>query len=233
MTVLFARAMPSARRRRSFLMRVASSTDGTRTRFGYTRSAQVPEPLAAGATRDRDLAAHHQALEHLRHVAAVRPAARLPRHDARVRDVARSSGPEAPSRSRTSRRNESLSRRARRASAPTAATRQRRRGRARRRPSAGRARCARTASARRAPAGAARAGTTSRGASRRRGRRRRDRRRRVDLEQRQVRDDLDEIGRALRVEQLRANRDAARLFTAELEHGHDARLSTQETRPPF
>ena len=48
-----------------------------------------------------------------------------------------------------------------------------------------------------------------------------------------MRDDVDEIGWAVRVEKLRANRDAARLFTAEREHGHDARLSTQQTRPPF
>ena len=49
----------------------------------------VPQPLAPDTARDRDLASHHQALQHLRDVAVVRPAGRGPGDDARVRDVAR------------------------------------------------------------------------------------------------------------------------------------------------
>ena len=48
----------------------------------------VPQPLPSDTSGDRDLAAHHQELEHLGDVAVVRPAGRGPRHDARVRDVA-------------------------------------------------------------------------------------------------------------------------------------------------
>ena len=48
----------------------------------------VPQPLPSETPGDRDLAAHHQELEHLGDVAVVRPAGRGPRHHARVRDVA-------------------------------------------------------------------------------------------------------------------------------------------------
>ena len=56
---------------------------------------QVPQPLAPDAPGDRDLAAHHQELQHLGDVAVVRPPGRRPRHDARVRDVARGQRPGA------------------------------------------------------------------------------------------------------------------------------------------
>jgi hypothetical protein len=50
---------------------------------------EVPQPLAALAPGDRDLAAHREELEHLGHVAVVRPPGRRPGLDVRVRDVAR------------------------------------------------------------------------------------------------------------------------------------------------
>ena len=56
---------------------------------------QVPEPLAADAPGDRDLAAHHQELQHLGDVAVVGPPGRGPRNHARVRDVARAQRPGA------------------------------------------------------------------------------------------------------------------------------------------
>jgi hypothetical protein len=48
---------------------------------------QVPQPFAPDAPLDRDLAEHQQELQHLGHVAVVRPPARGQRHDAGVRDV--------------------------------------------------------------------------------------------------------------------------------------------------
>jgi hypothetical protein len=49
---------------------------------------EVPQSLPPPAAGHRDLAAHGQKLEHLRHVAVVRPARRRPRLDVGVRDVA-------------------------------------------------------------------------------------------------------------------------------------------------
>ncbi len=49
---------------------------------------QVPEPLPPDPAGDRHLTASLHELEHLGDVAVVRPAGRRPRHDTRVRDVA-------------------------------------------------------------------------------------------------------------------------------------------------
>ena len=89
MAVPFARAIPSAASRRSFLIRSASSTDGTTTSAGYTRSGRSHSRSPPDPPGDRDLAAHHQELEHLGDVAVVGPPGRSPRRDARVGDVAR------------------------------------------------------------------------------------------------------------------------------------------------
>jgi hypothetical protein len=56
---------------------------------------EIPESLSPDPAGDRDLAAHHQELQHLRHVATVRPPARHPRDDGRVRDVAGAQRPRA------------------------------------------------------------------------------------------------------------------------------------------
>ena len=48
----------------------------------------------------------------------------------------------------------------------------------------------------------------------------RDHPRRVDLQEREMRDELDEIGRPARVETLGANRDAAGLGSRQPESGH-------------
>jgi len=53
---------------------------------------EIPAPLAPDAAGDRNLAPHHQELRHLSDVAAVRPPSRRPRHDRRIRDVARAQG---------------------------------------------------------------------------------------------------------------------------------------------
>ena len=44
-------------------------------------------------------------------------------------------------------------------------------------------------------------------------------------------DQLDQVGRPARVEQLRANRDAAGLLLAQPEHGHSGTLSARRRRP--
>ena len=49
---------------------------------------EVPEPLAPAPRAHRDLALQHEELEHLRHVPVAGPAARRPRHLARVGHVA-------------------------------------------------------------------------------------------------------------------------------------------------
>ena len=56
---------------------------------------EIPQPLAPDASGDRNLPAHHQELQHLGDVAVVRPPGRDPRHHARVRDVARAQRPGA------------------------------------------------------------------------------------------------------------------------------------------
>ena len=51
-------------------------------------SSEVPQALPSPPSGDRDLAPHHQELQHLRDVAVVRPPGRRPGHDAGVRDLA-------------------------------------------------------------------------------------------------------------------------------------------------
>ena len=83
--------MPSEASRRSFLTR-SRLVDRRDDDVGRVDAlGEVPQPLPPDAPGDRDLAAHHQELQHLGDVAVVRPAGRGPRHDARVRDVARAS----------------------------------------------------------------------------------------------------------------------------------------------
>ena len=133
---------------------------------------QVPQTLAPGAPGDRDLAAQHEELEHLGHVAVVRPAGRRPRHHARVGDVARAQRARSCRAGRGCRAGTSRCRGARRACARCSASPPRRRDRGRGRPSAAPGRCARRACGpARAPAGGRRGRTPSRGGSRRRGRR--------------------------------------------------------------
>ena len=88
--------MPSEASRRSFFaaLGLLDRRDGDVGRVDPL--GQVPQPLPPDAPGDRDLAAHHQELQHLGDVAVVRPPGRCPRHDARVRDVARAQRPGAP-----------------------------------------------------------------------------------------------------------------------------------------
>src|SRR4029079_6644928 len=71
-------------------LRLLDRRDGDR---GVDPLGEVPETLAPDATRDRDLAAVHQSLQHLRDVAVVRPAARGPGDGSGVRKLARAQRP--------------------------------------------------------------------------------------------------------------------------------------------
>ena len=55
---------------------------------GIDALRKVPQPLPPATPARRDLSTCREELQHLRHVAVAGPAARLPGHDARVRDVA-------------------------------------------------------------------------------------------------------------------------------------------------
>ena len=172
MAVPFCRAMPSEASRRSFLIR-CGLLDRRHDDVGRVDPlGQVPQPLPPDAPGDRDLAAHHQELQHLGDVAVVRPAGRGPRHHGRVRDVAGGQRPGAAEQLEDVAPEPVVVAEPGTHALVAAASRPRRRGTGPGRPSAAPARCARTACGPApGPAGGAPGRTPSRGGSRRRGRR--------------------------------------------------------------
>ena len=179
---------------------------------------EVPQPLPALAAGDRDLAAHREELEHLGDVAVVRPARGRPRHDAACRGCrATAAGRASPSRSSTSRRNASLRLEpgARRSCAGghTAMSARCRRQVAHRPDH--RVVLVRACGRARAPAQLAGIVGVAEPRPRDEVGARRDRRGRVELQEGQALDDPEQGGRPLGVEELGADRDAARLLERE------------------
>ena len=108
--VLFCRAMPSEASRRSFLTRSASSTDGTTTSAGYTRSGRShsrSRPMRPAIATSPRIIRNSSICVTLRLFVHPVEAHGTTHVSGMSREV---SGPELPSRSRMSRRNESLSR---------------------------------------------------------------------------------------------------------------------------